>query len=559
MKTHIRPLSFWGESMNLALKPEELGTDEDPKPVWIQLAKPGTFKGHPSGKPFTLNRAVFEQAVRNFKANKDGRLPIDFEHASEQAPTEGSTPITGAPAQGWIVDLALRPDGNLWALVEWGPLARQYIKEGQYRFISPAIHLRMKDRETGADIGAYISSAGLTNQPFLDGMQPLAARADGGGFAAQRALALVTLDLSPSDVHKPAGGEFLKTTLRSASDYMPQLRACLGLSELATHEEMRTQLARLSERCSLADANGIHEGVDLRAKYLNSLAECAGVAASATMQDVLDVVQGMIDTAIAEHEQRYHEGETPSQMSARQPADATPTTPTHTEDSAMKTAEQQLSEATTKITTLETEVTTLTTKAKGIETELTTLRTTVAGHEKLQGDVVALCKAKGFAIGSKADGTSESVVDLVTRILDEHGKLLTAKKERDEADIVRDVELVMEQRGPGGLKEIAEEKKPALLKLRRSDPVAFTEMYPPLTQEQVRDGIRLLTRSPQGTPPARKMPPATPQGGEKVTLSHSALTTKLMREKGLNFRAAQDEATRIMNEQTAANGAAAGQ
>jgi hypothetical protein len=150
---------------------------EPAEPVWIQLAKQGTFSGHPSGKVFKLDTTIFKQIVTNFRGNKDGRLPIDFEHACEQDPTEGSIPMTGSPAQGWIVDMAIRPDGNLWAKVEWGTLARQYIRGGQYRFISPAIHFAMKDRVTGRPIGAYISSAGLTNQPFLDGMQPLAASA----------------------------------------------------------------------------------------------------------------------------------------------------------------------------------------------------------------------------------------------------------------------------------------------------------------------------------------------------------------------------------------------
>lgn len=172
-----------GEGLPIRLSASD--ADDDAEPVWIQLAKPGTFKGHPSGKPFTLNRSVFEQIVTNFRGNKDGRLPIDFEHASEQASSEGTIPQGGAPAQGWIVDMKIGDDGNLYAKVEWGTLARQYIREGQYRFISPAIHLRMKDRETGQDIGAYVSSAGLTNQPFLDGMRPLAARRDGGGVAPE--------------------------------------------------------------------------------------------------------------------------------------------------------------------------------------------------------------------------------------------------------------------------------------------------------------------------------------------------------------------------------------
>jgi hypothetical protein len=169
-----RPAGFVGGEGQPVTLTLDAGTDDAPKAVWIQLAKPGTFvKG---GRRFRLDRSCFEQMVANFRANKDGRLPIDFEHASEQPPSEGSIPQGGAPAQGWIVDLSIRDDG-LYAKVEWGALARQYIREGKYRYISPALHLQMQDRETGEEVGAYLSSAGLTNQPFLDGMQPLQARA----------------------------------------------------------------------------------------------------------------------------------------------------------------------------------------------------------------------------------------------------------------------------------------------------------------------------------------------------------------------------------------------
>lgn len=142
-------------------------------PVWIQVAKAGRFN---KGGPFELNSQVFNDIVRNFASTANRRIPIDFEHASEADPTEGSIPDKGAPAQGWITALDIRDDGNtLWALVEWLPLAKQYIRGGNYKFFSPAIRFNARDRNTGAVIGARMTSGALTNNPFLDGMAPLAA------------------------------------------------------------------------------------------------------------------------------------------------------------------------------------------------------------------------------------------------------------------------------------------------------------------------------------------------------------------------------------------------
>lgn len=161
-----------GECVDVLL----LSADDNSKQVWIQVAKQGKFLGHHSGRPFEMNAETFAQIIHNFKSTKNRAIPVDFEHASEQAPTDGQISTAGAPAQGWITDLAVRADGNLWGLVEWLPLAKKYIKAKQYRFLSPAIAFGAKDRVTGAPIGALLSSVALTNGPFLDGLKPLAAK-----------------------------------------------------------------------------------------------------------------------------------------------------------------------------------------------------------------------------------------------------------------------------------------------------------------------------------------------------------------------------------------------
>ena len=151
------------------------------KSSWIQLAKSGSFAGHSSG-PFELNAAIFGEIIVNFYDQKNP-VPIDFEHASEADATSGSVPTNGAPAQGWVVDLKIEGE-DLWARVEWLPKARDLIRSGGYKFISPAIRFGSKDRVTGKPVGARLTSAGLTNLPFLDAMAPLAAKASGGATTA---------------------------------------------------------------------------------------------------------------------------------------------------------------------------------------------------------------------------------------------------------------------------------------------------------------------------------------------------------------------------------------
>ena len=512
-----------GEGQTVLLALQEAGTDEAPQAVWIQLARQGSFAGHPSGRPFKLDARIFTQMITNFRANKDGRLPIDFEHASEQAATEGSIPQGGAPAQGWIVDLAMRDDGNLYAKVEWGTLARQYIREKKYQFISPAIHFAMKDRESGREIGAYLSSAGLTNQPFLDGMRPLAARATPTGADVQL-----------------AGRDPMAQTLKAPGEYMGELRACLGLHELATHADCSAQLERLSERCSLMDASFNHEGVNIKDKYLNGLATCAGLGGNPSVQDILDAVEDMIDAAIAEHVEEYHDGGN-MRMSAQQSADTTTTnTPAKPEeDTAM---EPKTTELTAKITSLEGEVTTMGTKLAGKDTELTTLTQKLTTLTGSVGEVVTLCKSAGF---EPKEG--EGLKELVTHILEANKVLLKAKTDREESDVVADVERAFEHYGPNGLNRVGETQKGDLLTMRRESPKSFQALYKPLTNDE----IRLLKRATPREPPRKPAPQIDPN--DPVLMSHTALTSHLMNSEKLGYGEAYDKAAKMIRERKPAS------
>jgi len=250
-------------------------SDAGDAPVWIQIAKLGAFKGHPAG-PFALTPETFDEIVRNFRATANKAVPIDFEHASEADPTSGSVPVLGAPAQGWIRDLDNRGTSGLWGLVEWLPQARQYIREGAYRYLSPAIRFGARDRVTGAQIGARLTSAALTNQPFLDGMAPLAAKD------------------KPMTHSVPHGA------------MMPALRAALRLDELAPPTDMRAKLANLRAACMVADDPlGTHEGVDLGG-YVSALRTCVNAPATWQLDELFDAIESLIHAAIERHELEMH-------------------------------------------------------------------------------------------------------------------------------------------------------------------------------------------------------------------------------------------------------------
>ena len=63
----------------------------------IQVARPGSFKGHPQGG-FVMDGDVFASVIRNFESSKNRRIPVDYEHATEMVSAPGVLQH-GAPAE----------------------------------------------------------------------------------------------------------------------------------------------------------------------------------------------------------------------------------------------------------------------------------------------------------------------------------------------------------------------------------------------------------------------------------------------------------------------------
>lgn len=87
---------------------------------------------------------------------------VDYEHQT----LDGSE----APAAGWIKSGQLLNKGEqgTWAHVDWNLRAQEYIKNKEYRYVSPVIMVRNSDKRV-----VELINVALTNQPNIDGMTPI--------------------------------------------------------------------------------------------------------------------------------------------------------------------------------------------------------------------------------------------------------------------------------------------------------------------------------------------------------------------------------------------------
>lgn len=167
-----------------------------PEYKWIHCANEGEYRGHHQGE-FKLTRKVFESFVRNFRDDPqyragsielDGKtytggvrpvLQFDYEHASEMPASEGTIPVSGAPAVGWVLDVEIRnaADGRaqLWAFAKLGTQIRNQISRDEYRSVSIAFTLEGKHWVSGDSIGPALTSIAFTNHPYMRDLEPLAA------------------------------------------------------------------------------------------------------------------------------------------------------------------------------------------------------------------------------------------------------------------------------------------------------------------------------------------------------------------------------------------------
>lgn len=260
-----------------------------PQFKWIHCANEGLYKGHHQGE-FDLTRATFESFVRNFHADPrfragslelDGKtytggvnqvLQFDYEHASEMPPYEGTIPKEGAPACGWVLDVACRngADGKaqLWVFGKLGATLRGQIQRDEQRFVSMAFTLEGVHWVTGKPIGPCLTSVAITNHPFMTDLEPLAA-------ANRQTSVPLGVRVKPSGEPTEAPGD--STSLATGAPTMSEQAAAL-----AAHTLFRERVCKsLGMVRVLADDAAVGDAVAEAAAgagNLKSLLESLGVA-----------------------------------------------------------------------------------------------------------------------------------------------------------------------------------------------------------------------------------------------------------------------------------------
>ena len=195
---------------------------------------------------FTVDEESFELIRKQFRDRKLD-LVIDYEHQT--------LANVQAPAAGWIKDLYKGGDAIV-AKVEWTARAAEYLRNKEYRYLSPVVLVRKRDQKATA-----IHSVALTNTPAIDGM-----------FALVNSLDIE--DLSE-------GGNIMD---------LKELAQALGLPEDAAEDEVRKALAdaarAAAEKARAADEDGPGESGGKQGEG-EPEPEGAGMVANSTILSML--------------------------------------------------------------------------------------------------------------------------------------------------------------------------------------------------------------------------------------------------------------------------------
>lgn len=156
-------------------------------PSTIKLLPLGLVKSEKGN--FDVDKESFDEMCKQIK-KRGLDIVIDYEHQTLDG--------VQAPAAGWIKELSLS-DNAIEATVEWTPKAQEYLKNKEYRYLSPVVLVRNKDKKA-----VILHSAALTNTPAISGMFAIVNSSDiEGGFEemdfAMEIRKLLGVDESTSD------------------------------------------------------------------------------------------------------------------------------------------------------------------------------------------------------------------------------------------------------------------------------------------------------------------------------------------------------------------------
>ena len=126
----------------------------------IQIAPLGKWM-HSGYGEMNIKDEDLADAVNEFEASKRAEIQMNYDHK------EGK-------ASGWIKRLIHKVGQGLFAMVKFTPTAIDFIRNQEYKYISPEWYTNFKDKNTKGRVWKMrIAGAALTNIPYFDGMKPV--------------------------------------------------------------------------------------------------------------------------------------------------------------------------------------------------------------------------------------------------------------------------------------------------------------------------------------------------------------------------------------------------
>ncbi|MEF2968350.1 phage protease [Paenibacillus sp. M1] len=198
---------------------------------------------------FIVDQESFQEIQRKFR-ERALDIVVDYEHQTLED--------VQAPAGGWIKDLILQDDA-IAAKVEWTPKAQEYLRNKEYRYLSPVVLVRKSDTKA-----IVLHSVALTNTPAIDGMFPI---------------------VNSLNFKLDEGG-------RNEMDFLKKLAALLGLGEDATEEQI---LQKISEVLKSAEKpkEDKEQKADNELVANKTIMDLLGVAETAKTEDVAAAIMSL--------------------------------------------------------------------------------------------------------------------------------------------------------------------------------------------------------------------------------------------------------------------------
>ena len=198
----------------------------------VQLLRAGKFYHTEFGK-FEFNEAVFKGLKKNFDDNvRKVDLAVDYFHKSFDE------------AAGWIKEVEISEDGDaLFIVVDWTEEARKKILDKQVRYLSADINFNYIDDETDTEYGPTLNGAGLTNRPFIKGMDAILDEGEYNEFDQLRTAALELTDDEKAQLVQTLAEDFKMDNPKQSNK-----KKEVSMSEKDTNEDTAVKLAEASSK-----------------------------------------------------------------------------------------------------------------------------------------------------------------------------------------------------------------------------------------------------------------------------------------------------------------------